>query len=58
MKPFRVLSLEGVGMRGTYTATYLVLGNGFCKKRGLQSLDIGGAFDLMLSILCRAITSQ
>jgi Patatin-like phospholipase len=48
-QPFRVLSLDGGGMRGTYTATYLerVAGT-FAKKRGLEALDIGAAFDLIV----------
>ncbi len=47
--PFRVLSLDGGGMRGTYTATYLErLGGSFASRRGLGSLDIGAAFDLIV----------
>lgn len=46
--PFRALSLDGGGMRGTYTATYLdqVAAN-FARQRGLAAIDIGGAFDLI-----------
>ncbi|MBZ5762071.1 patatin-like phospholipase family protein [Rhizobium sp. VS19-DR104.2] len=47
--PFRVLSLDGGGMRGTYTATYLDrVAASFAKRRGEQSLDIGAAFDLIV----------
>jgi uncharacterized protein len=48
-KPFRVLSLDGGGMRGTYTATYLErVCEGFSKRRGVGMLDIGAAFDLIV----------
>ena len=48
-KPFRVLSLDGGGMRGTYTATYLsCVADTFAKRRGLEALDIGAAFDLIV----------
>lgn len=48
-EPFRVLSLDGGGMRGTYTATYLQqVADGFSKKRGVGELDIGGAFSLIV----------
>ena len=47
--PFRVLSLDGGGMRGTYTATYLDrVGVAFAKRRGIESLDVGAAFDLIV----------
>lgn len=47
--PFRVLSLDGGGMRGTYTATYLDrVAATFAKRRGLPALDIGAAFDLIV----------
>jgi hypothetical protein len=48
-QPFRVLSLDGGVMRGTYTATYLErVADTFAKKRGLEALDIGAAFDLIV----------
>jgi len=48
-KPFRVLSLDGGGMRGTYTATYLDrIAATFAKRRGDGALDIGAAFDLIV----------
>ena len=47
--PFRVLSLDGGGMRGTYTATYLDrLAATFATRRKVASLDIGAAFDLIV----------
>ena len=46
--PLRVLSLDGGGMRGTYTATYLDrVAAAFAKRRGVPALDIGAAFDLI-----------
>jgi len=47
--PFRVLSLDGGGMRGTYTATYLEkVAAAFAKQRNIASLDIGAGFDLIV----------
>lgn len=47
--PLRVLSLDGGGMRGTYTATYLDrVAASFATHRGLPALDIGVAFDLIV----------
>jgi len=47
-RPFRVLSLDGGGMRGVYTATYLAcVADAFAKKRHVKDLDIGRAFDLI-----------
>jgi hypothetical protein len=47
--PFRVLSLDGGGMRGTYTATYLDrVATTFAKRRGMAALDVGAAFDLIV----------
>lgn len=49
LPPFRVLSLDGGGMRGTYTATYLDrVGAAFATRRGVPALDIGAAFDLIV----------
>ena len=47
--PFRVLSLDGGGMRGAYTATYLAtVAQGFARQRGVRELDLGSAFDLVV----------
>src|SRR5215470_12284967 len=47
--PLRVLSLDGGGMRGTYTATYLDrVAATFAKRRRIAALDIGAAFDLIV----------
>ena len=48
-RPFRVLSLYGGGMRGTYTATYLdLVAATFARQRNVSALDIGAAFDLIV----------
>lgn len=48
-RPLRVLSLDGGGMRGTYTATYLDrVATAFATRRGVGALDIGAAFDLIV----------
>lgn len=48
-KSFRVLSLDGGGMRGTYTATYLArVAAAFAQQRGVSALDIGATFDLIV----------
>lgn len=56
---FRVLSIDGGGMRGTYTAEFLsVLERGFATKRGLKPgeyLDIGKGFDLIVGTSTGAI---
>ena len=47
--PYRVLSLDGGGMRGTYTATYLdQVARTFARRRGSETLDIGAGFDLIV----------
>lgn len=55
-RPFRVLSLDGGGMRGTYTATYLEqVSRAFAQRRGGQGLDLGAAFDLIVGTSTGAI---
>ncbi|MBU6410221.1 MAG: patatin-like phospholipase family protein, partial [Verrucomicrobia bacterium] len=49
VKPCRVLTLDGGGMRGLYTATVLdVLAKHFAARRGVGALDIGKGFDLIV----------
>ena len=48
-RPFRVLSLDGGGMRGTYTATYLAsFAATFARRRDVPAIDVGAAFDLIV----------
>src|SRR4051812_24353268 len=54
--PFRVLSVDGGGMRGIYTAAYLEwLGDRFARERGQESVDIGKGFDLVTGTSTGAI---
>ncbi len=56
IKPYRVLSLDGGGMRGTYTATYLEkVTSVFAQRRSVAALDIGAAFDLIVGTSTGAI---
>ncbi|MEQ1864439.1 MAG: CBASS cGAMP-activated phospholipase [Micropepsaceae bacterium] len=56
--PFRVLSLDGGGMRGTYTATYLdQVARAFACRRGVDGIDIGAAFDLIVGTSTGAIVA-
>ena len=55
-RPFRVLSLDGGGMRGIYTAQYLAsLADGFSKKSARKTLDVGSGFDLIVGTSTGAI---
>lgn len=48
-RPFRVLSLDGGGMRGVYASTYLgELAEAFARKRRVPALDVGKGFDLIV----------
>lgn len=48
-RPLRVLSIDGGGMRGLYSATYLsALAAEAAKRRGVKELDVGKAFDLIV----------
>jgi hypothetical protein len=56
LPPFRVLSLDGGGMRGTYTATYLArVAAAFGQRHGVAALDIGAGFDLITGTSTGAI---
>jgi uncharacterized protein len=47
-KPYRVLSLDGGGMRGIYTAAFLDrLVSQFARTRNVESLDLGKGFSLI-----------
>ena len=47
-RPFRVLSIDGGGMRGLYTAIYLSsLAKQYATNRGAPGLDVGKGFDLI-----------
>ncbi len=55
-QPYRVLSLDGGGMRGVYTASYLgAAGRAFALRRGGDQLDIGKAFNLIVGASTGAI---
>lgn len=48
MRPYRVLCIDGGGMRGIYTAALLdKLANYYARIRGVEALDIGKGFDLI-----------
>lgn len=55
--PFRVLSIDGGGMRGIYTATFLeAMEQAFAKKRNISpGLDVGKAFQLIVGTSTGAI---
>lgn len=58
MKPYRVLCLDGGGMRGIYTAAFLErLSNQYARLRGLSALDIGLGFDLIVGTSTGAIVA-
>ena len=47
-KPYRVLTIDGGGMRGLYSATVIdTLARRFARKTGNDTLDIGKGFDLI-----------
>jgi hypothetical protein len=53
---FRVLSIDGGGMRGLYTSTYLAeLEKAFCATRKCPGLEIGKAFNLIVGTSTGAI---
>jgi hypothetical protein len=55
-EPFRVLSLDGGGMRGIYTGAFLSrLIDQFARIRGESALDLGRGFDLITGTSTGAI---
>lgn len=55
-RPYRVLSLDGGGMRGIYTAAFLArLTDQFARIRGEPALDLGRGFDLITGTSTGAI---
>lgn len=55
-RPFRVLSLDGGGMRGIYTAAFLArLTDQFARIRRTAALDLGAGFDLITGTSTGAI---
>lgn len=56
IKPYRVLSLDGGGMRGIYTAAFLNhLVTQFAHTREVECLDLGKGFDLITGTSTGAI---
>lgn len=55
-RPYRVLSLDGGGMRGIYTGAFLArLTDQFARLRGEPALDLGLGFDLITGTSTGAI---
>ncbi len=55
-RPYRVLSLDGGGMRGIYTAAFLRrLTDYYCRLRNEPALDLGLGFDLIAGTSTGAI---
>ena len=58
MKPYRVLCLDGGGMRGIYTAAFLDrISNQYARLRGMTALDVGLGFDLIVGTSTGAIVA-
>lgn len=58
VKPYRVLSVDGGGMRGVYTAAYLAgLCDAFAAAKGVRGFDIGKGFDLICGTSTGAIVA-
>src|SRR3546814_14698100 len=56
VRPYRVLSLDGGGMRGIYTASFLEhLASQFATLKGVPALDSGTGFDLITGTSTGAI---
>jgi uncharacterized protein len=55
-KPYRVLTIDGGGIRGLYTAILLdTLTRRFAEQRGNETLDVGKGFDLIVGTSTGAI---
>ncbi|MEJ2652735.1 MAG: CBASS cGAMP-activated phospholipase [Gammaproteobacteria bacterium] len=55
---FRVLSIDGGGMRGLYTAAYLSsLAKHYAVTRGISQLDVGKGFELIIGTSTGAIVA-
>ena len=55
-EPFRVLTIDGGGMRGLYTVSMLhALAKRFARDSGVEDLDIGKGFDLVVGTSTGAI---
>ena len=53
---YRVLCIDGGGMRGIYSATYLkALASAYSRKRGIAGIDLGASFDLIAGTSTGAI---
>ena len=58
IRPFRVLSLDGGGMRGIYTAAFLDrLTTHFAKPKSNEPADLGQSFDLITGTSTGAIVA-
>lgn len=56
VKPYRVLSIDGGGMRGIYTTALIDKLTGYyARLRGVEALDIGKGFDLIAGTSTGAI---
>ncbi|TBF35280.1 patatin [Rhizobium leguminosarum] len=56
VRPYRVLSIDGGGMRGIYTAALIdKLTSYYARLRGFEALDIGKGFDLIAGTSTGAI---
>lgn len=57
-RPFRILTIDGGGMRGLYSAILLDrLNRHFSRKRNCEAIDIGKGFDLIVGTSTGALIS-